>query len=110
MLIAEFTGVWAWQLKSKNAGMIDPIWAMSPEAVAVLEPAWIGSIAGEAIADLQLRRSKADNSHRERFAARIYGAILDILIIFSSACIGLLLFRLPSAPGHGLSRCSCHPC
>jgi steroid 5-alpha reductase family enzyme len=64
MLIAEFTGVWAWQLKSKNAGMIDPIWAMSPEAVAVLEPVWIGSIAGEAIADLQLRRSKADNSHR----------------------------------------------
>jgi steroid 5-alpha reductase family enzyme len=36
MLVAVFTGVWAWQLKSKNAGMIDPVWAISLGWVAVL--------------------------------------------------------------------------
>jgi steroid 5-alpha reductase family enzyme len=35
-LVAIFTCVWAWQLKSKNAGMIDPIWAFSLGFVAVL--------------------------------------------------------------------------
>jgi steroid 5-alpha reductase family enzyme len=35
-LVAVFTGVWAWQLKSKNAGMIDPVWALSLGVVAVL--------------------------------------------------------------------------
>jgi steroid 5-alpha reductase family enzyme len=39
-LIVIFTTVWAWQLKSKNAGMIDPIWAMSLGLVAVLY-AWL---------------------------------------------------------------------
>ncbi len=28
-LIVIFTAVWAWQVKSKNAGMIDPVWAIS---------------------------------------------------------------------------------
>jgi steroid 5-alpha reductase family enzyme len=35
-LIVIFAAVWAWQLKSKNAGMIDPIWAMSLGLLAVL--------------------------------------------------------------------------
>ena len=35
-LVVIFTAVWAWQVKSKNAGMIDPIWAMSLGVVAVL--------------------------------------------------------------------------
>src|SRR5260370_40920531 len=35
-LIVVFTTVWAWQVKSKNAGMIDPIWAMSLGVVALL--------------------------------------------------------------------------
>jgi steroid 5-alpha reductase family enzyme len=35
-LIAVFTAVWAWQLQSRNAGMIDPVWAMSLGCVAVL--------------------------------------------------------------------------
>jgi steroid 5-alpha reductase family enzyme len=39
-LVIVFTSVWAWQIKSKNAGMIDPIWAMSLGAVAVLY-AWL---------------------------------------------------------------------
>lgn len=34
-LIAIFSAVWAWQVKSKNAGMIDPIWAMSLGLLAV---------------------------------------------------------------------------
>jgi steroid 5-alpha reductase family enzyme len=34
-LIAIFTAVWAWQLKSKNAGMVDPVWAYSLGLVAV---------------------------------------------------------------------------
>lgn len=34
-LIALFAAVWAWQLKSENAGMIDPIWAFSLGAVAI---------------------------------------------------------------------------
>jgi steroid 5-alpha reductase family enzyme len=35
-LVAVFSGVWVWQLKSKNAGMVDPVWAMSLGLVAVL--------------------------------------------------------------------------
>jgi steroid 5-alpha reductase family enzyme len=35
-LIVVFTAVWAWQVKSKNAGMVDPIWAMSLGVIAVL--------------------------------------------------------------------------
>ncbi len=41
-LVIVFTSVWAWQIKSKNAGMIDPIWAMSLGAVAVLY-AWLAT-------------------------------------------------------------------
>ena len=41
-LVIVFTAVWAWQVKSKNAGMIDPIWAMSLGAVAVLY-AWLAT-------------------------------------------------------------------
>jgi steroid 5-alpha reductase family enzyme len=35
-LVVVFTGVWAWQGKSKNAGVIDPVWAMSLGAIALL--------------------------------------------------------------------------
>ncbi|QQC66560.1 DUF1295 domain-containing protein [Paraburkholderia ginsengisoli] len=35
-LVAIFSGVWAWQLKTENAGMIDPVWAYSLGLVAVL--------------------------------------------------------------------------
>ncbi|MGA7779982.1 MAG: DUF1295 domain-containing protein [Paraburkholderia sp.] len=35
-LVVVFTAVWAWQLKSENAGMVDPVWAYSLGAVAVL--------------------------------------------------------------------------
>jgi steroid 5-alpha reductase family enzyme len=35
-LVVIFTTVWAWQVKSNNAGMIDPIWAMSLGVVALL--------------------------------------------------------------------------
>jgi cyclopropane-fatty-acyl-phospholipid synthase len=35
-LVLVFSAVWAWQLKSENAGMIDPVWAYSLGAVAVL--------------------------------------------------------------------------
>ncbi|SAL30934.1 DUF1295 domain-containing protein [Caballeronia humi] len=35
-LLAVFAAVWAWQLRSRNAGMIDPIWAFSLGGVAVL--------------------------------------------------------------------------
>jgi len=34
-LVLAFTVVWAWQLKSENAGMVDPVWAYSLGAVAV---------------------------------------------------------------------------
>jgi steroid 5-alpha reductase family enzyme len=35
-LVAIFSAVWAWQLKSENAGMVDPVWAYSLGLVAVL--------------------------------------------------------------------------
>ena len=35
-LVAIFSAAWAWQLKTDNAGMIDPIWAYSLGLVAVL--------------------------------------------------------------------------
>src|SRR5258708_8351874 len=35
-LVVVFTTVWAWQVKSKNAGMIDPVWAMSLGVAALL--------------------------------------------------------------------------
>lgn len=35
VLVALFAAFWAWQLKSENAGMIDPIWAFSLGAIAV---------------------------------------------------------------------------
>ncbi|GJH03970.1 DUF1295 domain-containing protein [Paraburkholderia terrae] len=35
VLVALFAAFWAWQLKSANAGMIDPIWAFSLGAIAV---------------------------------------------------------------------------
>jgi steroid 5-alpha reductase family enzyme len=35
-LVAIFCAVWAWQLKTANAGMIDPVWAYSLGLVAVL--------------------------------------------------------------------------
>jgi steroid 5-alpha reductase family enzyme len=35
-LVVVFTAVWAWQLQSRNAGMIDPVWAFSLGGVAVL--------------------------------------------------------------------------
>ena len=35
-LVVIFSAVWAWQLKTENAGMVDPVWAYSLGAVAVL--------------------------------------------------------------------------
>lgn len=35
-LVAVFSAVWAWQLRSKNAGMVDPVWAFSLGVVALL--------------------------------------------------------------------------
>ncbi|MDE1180213.1 DUF1295 domain-containing protein [Paraburkholderia sp.] len=35
-LVVVFTAVWAWQLKTANAGMVDPVWAYSLGAVALL--------------------------------------------------------------------------
>jgi steroid 5-alpha reductase family enzyme len=35
-LVVIFSATWAWQLKSENAGMVDPIWAGSLGLVAVL--------------------------------------------------------------------------
>ncbi len=35
-LVLLFAAVWAWQLKTENAGMIDPVWAMSLGVVALL--------------------------------------------------------------------------
>jgi steroid 5-alpha reductase family enzyme len=35
-LVLVFSAVWAWQLKSENAGMVGPVWAYSLGAVAVL--------------------------------------------------------------------------
>jgi steroid 5-alpha reductase family enzyme len=34
-LVAAFTGVWLWQLRTANAGMIDPVWAAGLGAVAI---------------------------------------------------------------------------
>lgn len=34
-LVVIFTAVWAWQLKTENAGMVDPVWAFSLGLVAV---------------------------------------------------------------------------
>jgi steroid 5-alpha reductase family enzyme len=34
-LIVLFAAVWVWQLKSENAGMVDPVWSFSLGAVAV---------------------------------------------------------------------------
>ena len=35
-LVVIFTAVWAWQLNTRNAGMIDPVWAFSLGGVALL--------------------------------------------------------------------------
>ncbi|SDR42138.1 Steroid 5-alpha reductase family enzyme [Paraburkholderia fungorum] len=35
-LVVIFSATWAWQLKTENAGMVDPIWAYSLGLVAVL--------------------------------------------------------------------------
>jgi steroid 5-alpha reductase family enzyme len=35
-LVVIFSAAWAWQLKTENAGMVDPIWAYSLGLVAVL--------------------------------------------------------------------------
>ena len=35
-LVVFFSAVWAWQLKTENAGMIDPVWVYSLGPVAVL--------------------------------------------------------------------------
>jgi steroid 5-alpha reductase family enzyme len=35
-LVVIFSAVWAWQLKTANAGMVDPVWAYSLGLVAVL--------------------------------------------------------------------------
>jgi steroid 5-alpha reductase family enzyme len=35
-LVLTFVLVWAWQLKTRNAGMVDPVWAGSLGAVALL--------------------------------------------------------------------------
>ena len=34
-LVVIFSAVWAWQLKTENAGMVDPVWAFSLGLVAV---------------------------------------------------------------------------
>lgn len=39
-LVLVFAAVWAWQLKSDNAGMVDPVWAYSLGAVAL----WYGVV------------------------------------------------------------------
>ena len=57
VLIALFAAVWAWQLKSKNAGMIDPIWAFSLGAVASV------------LRSVQRRRSSIARTRRGRAAA-----------------------------------------
>jgi len=36
-LVAVFSAVWAWQLRTENAGMVDPVWAGSLGAVALLD-------------------------------------------------------------------------
>ncbi|WP_144112969.1 DUF1295 domain-containing protein [Paraburkholderia sp. BCC1886] len=36
LLVLIFSAVWAWQLKTENAGMVDPVWAYSLGLVAVL--------------------------------------------------------------------------
>src|ERR1700761_9373433 len=35
-LVLAFAAVWAWQLKTANAGMIDPVWAAMLSGVALL--------------------------------------------------------------------------
>jgi steroid 5-alpha reductase family enzyme len=35
-LVLVFAGVWFWQLRTENAGMVDPVWAMSLGALALL--------------------------------------------------------------------------
>jgi steroid 5-alpha reductase family enzyme len=35
-LVVIFSAVWAWQMKTENAGMVDPVWAYSLGLVAVL--------------------------------------------------------------------------
>ncbi|CAJ0790152.1 hypothetical protein LMG7141_02332 [Ralstonia condita] len=42
LLVAVFSAVWAWQLPTQNAGMIDPVWAFSLGVVALLY-AWLGT-------------------------------------------------------------------
>lgn len=42
LLVAVFSAVWAWQLPTQNAGMIDPVWAFSLGAVALLY-AWLAT-------------------------------------------------------------------
>ena len=41
-LVAVFSAVWAWQLRSGNAGMVDPVWALSLGMLALLY-AWLGA-------------------------------------------------------------------
>ncbi|MFM0730652.1 DUF1295 domain-containing protein [Paraburkholderia sediminicola] len=45
-LVVIFSAVWAWQLKTANAGMVDPVWAYSLGLVAVL---YAVLSAGEAV-------------------------------------------------------------
>lgn len=37
VLALAFGGVWLWQLRSRNAGMVDPVWALSLGALAVVQ-------------------------------------------------------------------------
>jgi hypothetical protein len=57
-LVVIFSATWAWQLKTANAGMVDPIWAYSLGLVAVLY-AVLGT---------------GDPLTRARDSARIYGS------------------------------------
>ncbi|MEJ7137913.1 DUF1295 domain-containing protein [Amphibiibacter pelophylacis] len=36
VLALSFGGVWLWQLRSRNAGMVDPVWALSLGALALV--------------------------------------------------------------------------
>ncbi|MFX8133596.1 DUF1295 domain-containing protein, partial [Acinetobacter baumannii] len=42
LLVAVFSAMWAWQLWTQNAGMVDPVWAFSLGVVALLY-AWLGT-------------------------------------------------------------------
>lgn len=42
LLVTVFSAVWAWQLRTQNAGMVDPVWAFSLGVVALLY-AWLGT-------------------------------------------------------------------